>query len=165
MRSRLVKQIIICCFIVIICGVVVFLVRGYFLDSDNNKFNVTNELKEKYEYNEFQVINVTTEMLIQRYFIDFKSKLLTSPKEAYDLLSRESKKEFDNYTSFLEFINNNIEQIRTSTIEKYTIQNFDSSQRYIVLDQYNNKYTFTAKAILVYEVTLDFNNEITSIFE
>lgn len=165
MKSRLVKQIIICCFIVIICGVVVFLVRGYFLDSDNNKFNVTNELKEKYEYNEFQVINVTTEMLIQRYFVDFKSKLLTSPKEAYDLLSSESKKEFDNYTSFSEFINNNIEQIRTSTIEKYTIQNFDSSQRYIVLDQYNNKYTFTAKAILVYEVTLDFNNEITSIFE
>ena len=165
MKSRLVKQIIICCFIVIICGVVVFLVRGYFLDSDNNEFNVTNELKEKYEYNEFQVINVTTEMLIQRYFVDFKSKLLTSPKEAYDLLSSESKKEFDNYTSFSEFINNNIEQIRTSTIEKYTIQNFDSSQRYIVLDQYNNKYTFTAKAILVYEVTLDFNNEITSIFE
>lgn len=165
MKSRLVKQIIICCFIVIICGVVVFLVRGYFLDSDNNEFNVTNELKEKYEYNEFQVINVTTEMLIQRYFVDFKSKLLTSPKEAYDLLSRESKKEFDNYTSFSEFINNNIEQIRTSTIEKYTIQNFDNSQRYIVLDQYNNKYTFTAKAILVYEVTLDFNNEITSIFE
>lgn len=165
MKSRLVKQIIICCFIVIICGVVVFLVRGYFLDSDNNEFNVTNELKEKYEYNEFQVINVTTEMLIQRYFVDFKSKLLTSPKEAYDLLSSESKKEFDNYTSFSEFINNNIEQIRTSTIEKYTIQNFDNSQRYIVLDQYNNKYTFTAKAILVYEVTLDFNNEITSIFE
>ena len=165
MRSNLVKQIAICVIIVIVCGVVAFLIKGFFIEDGNDEFSVPEEVKEKYEYNEFQVINVTTEMLIQRYFVDFKSKMISSPREAYDLLNSETKENFKNYSDFEIFIDNNRDQIRTAVIQKYTIQNFNGSDRYILLDQYNNKYTFTAKAILVYNVALDFDNEITSIFE
>ncbi len=165
MKSSLVKQVTICIITVLIVGVGAFLVKGFFIDEGNDKFNVTNELKEKYEYNEFQVINVTTEMLIQRYFVDFKSKMISSPREAYDLLNYETKERFESYSDFEIFRDNNIDQIRTAVIEQYAVQNFDGSDQYILLDQYNNKYTFTAKAILVYNVALDFDNEITSIFE
>ena len=165
MRSNLVKQIAICVIIVIVCGVVAFLIKGFFIEDGNDKFSVPEEVKDKYEYNEFQIVNVTTEMLIQRYFVDFKSKMISSPREAYDLLNSETKENFKNYSDFEIFIDNNRDQIRTAVIQKYTIQNFNGSDRYILLDQYNNKYTFTAKAILVYNVALDFDNEITSIFE
>lgn len=164
MQSNLIKQIIICVFIVIICGTVAFLIKGYYFN-DTIKEITSPEIKDKYEYNEYKLVNVTTEMVIQRYFVDFKSKLLTSLEDAYKLLDSDSKNKYNDYSSFKETINDNIDEIRSATINKYTVQTGDSINKYTIVDQYNNKYTFTAKAVLVYKVNLEFANEIPSIFE
>lgn len=164
MQSNLIKQIIICVFIVIICGTVAFLIKGYYFNETIQEITAS-EIKDKYEYNEYRLVNVTTETVIQRYFVDFKSKLLTSLEEAYKLLDSDSKNKYNDYTSFKETINNYIDEIKGASINKYTVQTGDSITKYIIVDQYNNKYIFTTKAVLVYKVNLEFDNEIPSIFE
>lgn len=160
----MIKQIIICIIIVILCGVGAFLVKEYFL-KDNNKSFSSQQIKDKYEYNEYTLVNVTTEMLIQRYLVDFKDKLLHSKEEAYQLLDNESKNKYKTYSEFRNFIDENIDKLSTSMVSKYTTIKKDSSTKYIILDQYGYKYTFTTSAVLVYKVNLALPNETASIFE
>lgn len=160
----MIKQIIICIIIVILCGVGAFFAKEYFL-KDNNKSFSSQQIKDKYEYNEYTLVNVTTEMLIQRYLVDFKDKLLHSKEEAYQLLDNESKNKYKTYSEFRNFMDENIDKLSTSMISKYTTIKKDSSTKYIILDQYGYKYTFTTSAVLVYKVNLELPNETASIFE
>lgn len=164
MQSNEIKQIMFCIFLVIIFGVIVFIFKGYYFDKNNQSFS-DNEIKDRYEYNEYKIENVTVERLVQRYFIDYKHQILMSLEDAYELLDSDSKNKYNDYFSFKETINDNIDEIRSATINKYTVQTGDSINKYTIVDQYNNKYTFTAKAVLVYKVNLEFANEIPSIFE
>lgn len=158
------KQITICIIIIILCGLGAFLAREYFL-KDNNQTIASPEIKDKYEYNEYTLVNVTTEMLIQRYFVDFKGTLLRSPEEAYQLLDKDSKNKYSTYREFKDFIDDNIDKISSSVISKYTTIGKGSNKKYIILDQYGYKYTFTTSAVLVYKVNLELQNETASIFE
>lgn len=164
-RSSLIRQIIICVIIVIICAAAAFLVKGYFINSEEKELVSPTDIKDKYEYNEYQLVNVTTEMLIQRYFVDFKDKLLTSTEEAYKLLDEDSKAMYESYNDFKKFVEQNDVELRTSYITKYTAQKKGKKNVYTIVDQFNRKYTFTAKAVLVYEVNLQLGDETPSIFE
>jgi len=164
MQSNTVKQIIICFIILIVCGVGAFLIKGYVFE-DDNEFSNEIVIKDKYEYNEYQLSNVTNETLIQRYFIDFKEKMLTSTDEAYKLLDSDTKEKYETYYDFKDYIDSNIEQLRTSYIVKYNIQKSGSTTNYIVVDQFDNKYTFMSKAVLLYTVNFELYDENSSIFE
>lgn len=166
MKSNLVKQIFICVLIIVGCGVAAFLIKGYFLP-DNTKYDIVSpdEIKEKYEYNEFNIVNVTTEMLIQRYLVDFKDKLLTSPDEAYKLLDSDTKQKYNDYYHFKEMIDVHFNEFKLAYVDKYSVQKNKTTNKYTIVDQFGNKYIFSAKAVLLYNVNLELNDETTSIFK
>ena len=164
MQSNSVKQIIICIIILLLCGIGAFFVKEYLLDEEQ-ELSSNTEIKEKYEYNEYSLVNVTNEIIIQRYFVDFKEKMLNSKEDAYKLLDSDTKEKYDDYNSFKEYVDNSLEELKNSYIVRYDIQKNGSTTNYIVVDQYNNKYTFKAKAVLVYTVNLDLYGENTGIFE
>lgn len=139
------------------------IVKKYF--NKDNDFYSANEIKDKYEYNEFKFYNVTTELLIQRYFVDFKEKMLNDTLSAYKLLGNNTKKVHKNYSDFQKFVEDNKDKIISSYIVKYTVKKGKSTNNYIVVDQFDNQYTFTSKAVLVYTVNLELYNENASIFE
>lgn len=166
MRSNLVKQICICILIVLICGVIVFLVKGYFLPNTNNDtITSPTEIKDKYQYNEYKLVNVTDEMIVQRYLVDFKDKILNSLDEAYKLLDNSTKNKYKDYYDFKDTVNNHMSELKTARVDKYNVQKNKSINKYIIIDQYNNKYIFSAKAVLLYEIGLELNDEIPSIFK
>lgn len=163
-KSDTIKQIIICIIIIVLCGLGAFLVKEHFFEN-KNKTITSQQVKDKYEYNEYTLVNVTTEMLIQRYLVDFKDMILHSKEEAYQLLDKDAKNKYPTYSEFKEFIEENIDKLSTSMVSKYATIKKDSSTKYIILDQYGYKYTFTTSAVLVYKVNLELPNETASIFE
>jgi len=162
-KSDSIKQIIIFAIIMVSFVIGTVIMKKYFV-SDNDFIN-DNEIKDKYEYNEFRLSNVTNEVLIQRYFIDFKDKMLNDTLSAYNMLGNSTKDTYKTYDEFKSFVDSNKTKILSSYIVKYNIQHGKSTNNYIVVDQYDNQYTFTAKAVLVYTVNLELYNENSSIFE
>ena len=162
-KSDSMKQIIICAMILLSFVIGTVIVKKYF--NKDNDFYSANEIKDKYEYNEFKFYNVTTEVLIQRYFVDFKEKMLNDSLSAYKLLGNNTKKAHKNYSDFQKFVEDNKDKIISSYIVKYTVKKGKSTNNYIVVDQFDNQYTFTSKAVLVYTVNLELYNENASIFE
>ncbi|MBQ7136599.1 MAG: hypothetical protein IJO43_01320 [Bacilli bacterium] len=164
MQSKTIKQIIICFVIFVGVGVLALFAKSYFFEEEKN-FSSDVVIKEKYEYNEFQLANVTNEIIIRRYFVDFKDKLLNHTEEAYSLLDNETKKEYPTYNDFKNYISNNINDLRFADIMKYDVQKKGSTTHYVVIDQFDNKYTFMSKAVLLYTVNIGLYNENSSIFE
>ena len=154
MHNNLFKQVIICTLIIAIVGLGALSLRNYLFPNEQKDDDSSDN--GTYFYNEFQVVNVTTEVLIQRYFIDFKDKLITNPEKAYQLLLTDTKDQFESYSNFLEFVNNHLDMISSSYIKEYTIQSNGRNDRYIIVDQYGNQYTFDIKAVLVYEVSINY---------
>lgn len=163
-RSDSIKQIIICAIIVLTFVIGAFIVKKYFV-SDDNDFGDNTEVKDKYEYNEFELSNVTDEVIIQRYFIDFKEKMLNDTEEAYKLLTADAKAIYKSYSEFKYYVDNNREVLNSSHIVKYNVQKGKSTVKYEVIDQYNNQYTFISKAVLVYSVNIELYDENPSIFK
>ncbi len=155
MKSNTIKQIIICIFIIAIVGVGAFYIKDYLAPTYDNESDYG---KDAYAYNEFQITNVTTEVLIQRYFQDFKYKVINSPKEAYDLLSNNSKNNFSDYSSFLDFVNKKMDKIVDVSVKQYTVQGNSKNPTYIVIDQYGNQYTFSCRAVLIYEIDIKYSS-------
>lgn len=164
-KSELTKQIIICIIIIVVCGICAIYIKNRFFPSENKNESFSTEVKDKYGYNEFQLVNVTNEVLIQRYFVDFKNKLLYDSEKAYSLLDSNTKKKYNTYEDFKDYIDNNMENIIESSIVKFDIRKGKNNTTYILIDQFNNMYTFVSKAVLVYKVNLDLYNENASIFD
>ncbi len=158
MHNNLFKQVIICTLIIAIVGLGALSLRNYLFPNEQKDDDSSDN--GTYFYNEFQVVNVTTEVLIQRYFIDFKDKLITNPEKAYQLLLTDTKDQFESYSNFLEFVNNHLDMISSSYIKEYTIQSNGRNDRYIIVDQYGNQYTFDIKAVLVYEVSINYSSNL-----
>jgi len=164
MQSKTIRQTIICFIIFVGVGVLALLAKSYFFEEEKD-FSKDIVIKEKYEYNEFQLSNITNETLIRRYFIDYKDKLLNNTEEAYSLLDSETKKEYPNYSDFKSYVVDNVDYFKRAYIVKYDIKKKGSITHYVVVDQFDNKYTFMSKAVLLYTVNIGLYNENSSFFE
>ncbi len=153
LTNNLLRQIVVWAVIVLLISSGVFYVRDYILKNKNNT-DIYN--KENYGYNEFQLINVTSEIVVNRYFQDLKDKILNDTYQAYKLLSSNSLEQFNSYEAFSNYINSRKEKIQGLYVSKYTEQN--NGKRYIVVDQYNNQYTFLIDAVLVYKVSINYSS-------
>ena len=151
--------------LLLICGIVALLTFKLINKEEKQNNDEFIEIKEKYEYNEFKFLTVTDKLLIQRYFVNFKDKLLTSPEDAYKLVDNETKEKYPNYVDFKEYINLKYDEIYLSKVEKYSIKTKGNKNIYVILDQFNNMYTFDTTAILIYKVNIDLYNENSSIFD
>lgn len=157
MKRSSFKLIIICSLLVLFCALGAIMIKTYFFpDIDKNEVFVPTQ-KEKYEYNEFNIINVSDENLSKRYFFDYIDLILNDTMEAYKLLASELKSKYPNYEDFKKFVDANIDVFKTGMPKSYKVLNFEGKKTYIVVDQFNNKYTFDTNAVLVYTIMLDFN--------
>lgn len=112
----------------------------------------SGSLKNKSSYNEYEFKYITIENLINRIFNDYKSKLISNPKEAYKLINRKVETTlFSNYNEFEKFIKKNREKIAYSNIKKYS----SGGSTIKVLDQYNYKYTFEYINPVDYKVNIE----------
>ena len=135
----------------------------------NNTTNVTNtttseykdyeeqpiQKKEKYECNEFSMVSVTTENLLNLYFNHFKDTSYQNIEEAYNLLEEEyRKKRFGSIDAFNEYIQNN-ENFSESYLTRYDVNTFDEYTQYVCIDQNGKYYIFNETSVMDYDIILD----------
>lgn len=132
----------------------------YPLDNDNeDKINKIKEVKiEKNSYNIFENKNkIVKERICSFYLSNYLNLLDNDLKEAYKITSDKMKIRYNNYESFKEYINNNINNI-SSTADKCKLDEYKKERVYSVIDKNGNKYVFTEKNILNYEIDIYINN-------
>lgn len=104
---------------------------------------------------------ITKEQICVIYLSDFVSNINENIGLSYNNLSKIMKERFPIFKDYEDYINNNIEKI-TSEADKCLLENVGKNRVYTVIDKNGNKYTFTEKNIMNYEVNFylkDNNNE------
>lgn len=112
--------------------------------------------KTKYECNEFSIINISTNELVQMYFNNFKNIVVQEIEKSYNLLDTEYReKKFGNIEEYKKYVENNKEIIFGSILASYQVQKNGENTRYICIDTNGNYYIFNETAIMDYTVILD----------
>lgn len=162
MKKRVIKLLIVLLILLLICIIIIMNINSKEKEQNNiiitqgNSAQEYYEPKERYEYNEFEIQNVTVETLIDRYFIPYKNNALYNVEAGYELLDEEYRtNRFGNLNEFDSYIELTAEELYNAKIQEYTINKCDTYTQYICKDQYENEYVFTAYGIAKYTVMLD----------
>ena len=121
------------------------------------KVNIENNRNNDIKKSEL----ITKEQICVIYLSDFVSNINENIGLSYNNLSKIMKERFPIFKDYEDYINNNIEKI-TSEADKCLLENVGKNRVYTVIDKNGNKYTFTEKNIMNYEVNFylkDSNNE------
>ena len=121
------------------------------------KVNIENNKNNDIKKSEL----ITKEQICVIYLSDFVSNINENIGLSYNNLSKIMKERFPIFKDYEDYINNNIEKI-TSEADKCLLENVGKNRVYTVIDKNGNKYTFTEKNIMNYEVNFylkDSNNE------
>lgn len=125
-------------------------------ENDNYKKTIDSIKKIKIENNKNNKIKnsslVSKEQICVFYLSDYVDKLNNNIEEAYNLLSDQQKKQYT-LDKYKEFINANIDKITTDA-DKCSLELSGTNRVYTVIDINKNKYTFTEKNIMNYNVSL-----------
>lgn len=125
-------------------------------ENDNYKKTIDSIKKIEIENNKNNKIKnsslVSKEQICVFYLSDYVDKLNNNIEEAYNLLSDQQKKQYT-LDKYKEFINANIDKITTDA-DKCSLELSGTNRVYTVIDINKNKYTFTEKNIMNYNVIL-----------
>ena len=125
-------------------------------ENDNYKKTIDSIKKIEIENNKNNKIKnsslVSKEQICVFYLSDYVDKLNNNLEEAYNLLSDQQKKQYT-LDKYKEFINANIDKITTDA-DKCSLELSGTNRVYTVIDINKNKYTFTEKNIMNYNVSL-----------
>lgn len=123
---------------------------------NNNDKEVINNIKkiniEKNKYNvitDFDLIN--KEQICVTYLSDYLDKLSNNIKDSYEVLSNDMKKVYTTEDMYINYINNNINQLST-VADKCKVEELDKKRMYTVIDSKGNTYIFTEESIMNYKV-------------
>lgn len=148
--------------VLIIVGVLLLIIciGLYFYDykKKSEEYNKAGEfdtpyVKREYKVNEYTNIDVELIDILNDYYASFIKKKYTNPKEAYEMLTSESKKKFETAEKYEEYAK------KTKTINTYTntIKEYrkdpENKYAYDIIDTEGNRYTFIEKAIWDIEVS------------
>lgn len=162
MKDKIKVLIIIIFVILLICIVMILKLK-----KDDNESQYISEIappeekytkiKEKYECNEFEYINVTTDDLIKTYFNKYKEEIIEDVDKSYEMLDSDYRqKRFANIEEYKKYINENYEQIIGVNLNSYKIDTSNEGYvQYICLDENNNYYIFREFATMQYNILLD----------
>lgn len=150
--------------IIILIGVLSLIVLSFILIRRNiilpktKYYKITNyysgSLKDKSNYNKYQLNNISAESLMNRLFNDFKYKMRQDPKLAYTLVDKSTNNSlFSNYKEFSQYINSKNNSLLTSKIVSYNVK----QKKYIIIDQFNYKYNFKCINPIDYTVSIELN--------
>lgn len=121
--------------------------------------NNNEETMTQYNENKFEILNVTDKELINRYFLNYKIKVLVNPQRAYQMLNEETKN--DLFKTYEEFGTNILSYInKDTTLSKVKIvrpvlnedENTNLLVEYLMADNNSNTYEFEIKALNDYTV-------------
>lgn len=120
----------------------------------NTKYNGT---KQKYECNEFEILNVSTGDLLSTYFNKYKDDIFADLEKAYNTLDEEYRlKKFGSIDNYKTYLQERYQEIALSKIVSYKIgDKNDEYTQYVCIDNNGNYYIFKETAIMQYTVMLD----------
>ena len=111
---------------------------------------------EKNGSNDMPTFTMTQENLARERFNTYKRLMLSMPELAYEYLDDNYKQEkFGDINVFIEYINDNKEEILSARLNEYKTTNYDNYTQYACLDQNNNYYIFNETEPMQYKVLLD----------
>ncbi len=111
---------------------------------------------ERYDYNQYITKVIADQDMVNIYFNDYRYYAIYHPEEAYNLLDEEYReKKFGNLETFQAYINQNMDQIFTSSIDSFTVSNWDGGKQYIAIDKEGKYYIFQENVVMDYSVILD----------
>lgn len=102
--------------------------------------------------------NFTDVQICKLYFSSYVSKLYNNTKEAYNLLSDNMMKRFNNYEEFGKYINENLSKI-TSSSKLCNMNEYKDSRVYTVIDNNDNSYSFSENGVMNYKVNFYFKSD------
>lgn len=129
-----------------------------------NKYDNINQIQVKEDIkeiknngkNEFEFVDITDEQLARMYLEKFLKLESEEPKVAYKLLNEDYKKErFADFKEYQEYLEEYKTIIEEATLSKYSVEYDDDYIEYVLVDNYNNTYTFNVTGVLEYTVKLD----------
>lgn len=163
--KKLIKYLIIILSLIIITCLILLLINN-----NKNKQEINSEIdseakpeerytkvKEKYDCNEFEFVNVTTESLILTYFNKYKNNMFQDVEKAYNTLDPEYRqKRFGSIEQYKLYINENYEKLIALSLSGYKLDNTNKDyNKYICVDQNGNYYIFKETAVMQYTLMLD----------
>lgn len=129
--------------------------NGYSIDTEIQNMKIDSNSIERNKFNTYRKSNINDDYIIVDYIDDIKNKLISNPKNVYqNMLEQEYReKRFESLQNFINYINQNKEEIESIEAKKYIILN--EKHEYIIQDQYYNYYVINEKAIMDYTIRFD----------
>lgn len=108
------------------------------------------------DYNNDVKFEATEKNIVIKYFSDYRTKMLNDTKTAYTKLDSEyAEKKFGKYSNFEEYVNNNKNNIKVASIDKYQVVENKNGKEYVCVDENGKYYIFMEEDIGRYTVVLD----------
>lgn len=115
-----------------------------------------NEEIEDFQYNGFYTEEKSELDMAKEYFNLTKYYTLYDIDYLYNKMSEEYRnKRFGNIETYRKYIKDNYNELQSSTVQKYLVNNNNGITQYVIKDQYENLYIFDAKSILDFTIKLD----------
>lgn len=128
------------------------------LYKDLDEIELTNEEKNIIlnDFNRFEYIRYTEEDIVYEYFEYYNNLLENDYKKAYDLLDLEYKdKRFINIENFKEYIEKTENRRNNAFVSKYTIEQNEKYNKYVIVDNFNNYYIIKENSPMDLSIQLD----------
>lgn len=132
----------------------VFIYHQMFPNNPHEK-NLTNDdvsdiqyVKKNYQVNEYHNVTIELSDLLNEYYRSYINKLLHSKKDAYEMLTAESKENFGNsYDEFSKYV----DKITTIGLADSKVTEYRTNdgriKSYDIIDSEGNKFTIYEKSI------------------
>ena len=95
---------------------------------------------------------ITKEQICVIYLSDYISKIDEEIQLSYNVLSEKMKEQYPMFKEYVNYINDNRDKITTEA-DKCLLEKIGNNRVYTVIDKNENKYIFTEKSVMNYEVS------------
>lgn len=95
---------------------------------------------------------ITKEQICVIYLSDYISKIDEEIELSYNVLSEKIKEQYPMFKEYVNYINDNRDKITTEA-DKCLLEKIGNNRVYTVIDKNENKYIFTEKSVMNYEVS------------
>ena len=130
--------------------------KGYDETTEITNMEIDKNSITSNDYNNFDFVNADDKYIINEYFSEYQTQLLSNIDAAYALLDQEYKeKKYENPQEFREYVEGNYDTLQNMYLKRYLINQFDDYKEYVCLDENNHYYIFIERSLTDYSVILD----------
>ncbi len=160
-KSFIKDNIVLVIVFILVVGIFIgFLIYQHYTSSIAYEKNVTDMvdvdyIKKNYEVNEYQNVTVEYVDVLDEYHSYFISKMINDPEGAYEMLTDECKKQYnEDIEEFKKYINDNVTvAYRTSMVSEYRTNGTKNVIE--IVDTDNNKFTIYEDAVWDIKISID----------